>query len=106
MNDIFTASQFTHRSFEHNSSHALNFIYPSKPGISNNFDYCFLCFVYASYVLLLFVKQALSAPKVFMFEEDEILVLEFGEILPHGVGVLELGFNGVLNDKMKGFYRR
>jgi len=41
-----------------------------------------------------------------LFEEDEILVLEFGEILPHGVGVLKLGFNGVLNDKMKGFYRR
>lgn len=52
------------------------------------------------------MKQALAAPKVALFEEDEILVLDFGEILPHGVGVLELGFNGVLNDKMKGFYKR
>jgi puromycin-sensitive aminopeptidase len=51
-------------------------------------------------------SKALAAPKVVLFEEDEILVLEFGEILPHGVGVLKLGFNGVLNDKMKGFYRR
>ncbi|XP_010432617.1 PREDICTED: aminopeptidase M1-like [Camelina sativa] len=50
-------------------------------------------------------SKALAAPKVVLFEEDEILVLEFTDILPHGVGVLELGFNGVLNDKMKGFYR-
>lgn len=55
---------------------------------------------------MLFVKQALAAPKVVLFEGDEILVLEFSEILPHGVGVLKLGFNGELNDKMKGFYRR
>lgn len=55
---------------------------------------------------VLFVMQALAAPQVSLFDEDEILVLEFGENLPHGVGVLKLEFTGVLNDKMKGFYRR
>ncbi|CAF2240874.1 unnamed protein product [Brassica napus] len=50
-------------------------------------------------------SKALAAPKVALFEEDEILVLEFAEILPHGVGVLQLGFSGILNDKLKGFYK-
>ncbi|KAL0679773.1 hypothetical protein Bca4012_007754 [Brassica carinata] len=50
-------------------------------------------------------SKALAAPKVVLFEEDEILVLEFTEILPHGVGVLQLGFSGILNDKLKGFYK-
>ncbi|KAL5559485.1 hypothetical protein UlMin_035696 [Ulmus minor] len=40
-----------------------------------------------------------------IFEEDEILVLEFAEALPIGVGLLAVGFEGVLNDNMKGFYR-
>ncbi|CAB4266557.1 unnamed protein product [Prunus armeniaca] len=39
------------------------------------------------------------------FEEDGILVLEFGETLPIGSGVLGIRFEGILNDKMKGFYR-
>ncbi|PQM38353.1 aminopeptidase M1-like isoform X2 [Prunus yedoensis var. nudiflora] len=43
--------------------------------------------------------------KVETFEEDGILVLEFGETLPFGPGVLGIGFEGILNDKMKGFYR-
>ncbi|ONI33985.1 hypothetical protein PRUPE_1G457200 [Prunus persica] len=43
--------------------------------------------------------------KVETFEEDGILVLEFGETLPIGSGVLGIGFEGILNDKMKGFYR-
>ncbi|WKA08836.1 hypothetical protein VitviT2T_026521 [Vitis vinifera] len=37
--------------------------------------------------------------------QDEILVLEFSEVLPLEVGVLAIGFEGTLNDKMKGFYR-
>lgn len=41
-----------------------------------------------------------------LVEADEILVLEFAETLPTGMGVLAIGFEGVLNDKMKGFYRR
>lgn len=44
--------------------------------------------------------------KVELVEADEILVLEFAEALPIGVGVLAIQFDGVLNDKMKGFYRR
>ena len=51
-------------------------------------------------------KQALAAPKLSLFEEDEILVLEFAENLPHGVGVLQMAFDGILSDKMKGFYKR
>ncbi|XP_022732460.1 aminopeptidase M1-like isoform X2 [Durio zibethinus] len=52
-----------------------------------------------------------NSPKVFealkleLVEEDEILVLDFAETLPLGLGVLAIGFEGVLNDKMKGFYR-
>ncbi|CAI9784920.1 unnamed protein product [Fraxinus pennsylvanica] len=40
-----------------------------------------------------------------MCEKDEIIVLEFEENLPLGVGVLSMDFEGTLNDKMKGFYR-
>ena len=58
------------------------------------------------YYYYFLVKQALAAPKVVLFEEDEILVLEFTEILPHGVGVLQMAFDGILSDKMKGFYKR
>ncbi|XP_044464976.1 aminopeptidase M1 [Mangifera indica] len=43
--------------------------------------------------------------KVELVEGDEILVLEFSENLPAGMGVLAIGFEGVLNEKMKGFYR-
>ncbi|KAK4757868.1 hypothetical protein SAY87_019169 [Trapa incisa] len=50
-------------------------------------------------------SQVFEPCKVDMIEEDEILVLEFGQILPIGLGVLAIGFEGTLNDKMKGFYR-
>lgn len=33
-------------------------------------------------------------------------MLEFSETLPKVMGVLTIGFEGVLNDKMKGFYIR
>lgn len=52
-----------------------------------------------------FIK-VLEAKEVELFEDDEIMVVEFGESLPVGVGVLCISFNGTLNDKMKGFYRR
>lgn len=51
-------------------------------------------------------KQALEPTKVELVEADEILVLEFAETLLPGIGVLAIRFEGVLNDKMKGFYRR
>lgn len=38
-------------------------------------------------------------------EKDEILVLRFKDALPHGEGVLQMGYEGTLNDRMKGFYR-
>ncbi|XP_010049218.2 aminopeptidase M1 [Eucalyptus grandis] len=43
--------------------------------------------------------------KVDLVGEDEILVLEFPETLPTGIGVLAIDFDGILNDEMKGFYR-
>lgn len=52
------------------------------------------------------MKQVFEASKVGMVEADQILVLDFTETLPEGMGVLAIGFNGVLNDKMKGFYQR
>ena len=44
--------------------------------------------------------------EVELFEEDKILVVEFANNLPLGVGVLCISYEGTLNDKMKGFYRR
>ncbi|CAL9102193.1 unnamed protein product [Musa textilis] len=43
--------------------------------------------------------------EVVLVEDDQILVLRFDEFLPRGSGVLGIGFRGMLNDKMKGFYR-
>ena len=48
----------------------------------------------------------LEPSKIDLVEADEILVLGFAETLPIGIGVLRIGFEGTLNDKMKGFYRR
>ncbi|PKI72070.1 hypothetical protein CRG98_007527 [Punica granatum] len=50
-------------------------------------------------------SQVFEPCKVDLVEEDEILVLEFRQKLPIGFGVLVIGFEGTLNDKMKGFYR-
>ncbi|KAE8100058.1 hypothetical protein FH972_017987 [Carpinus fangiana] len=51
-------------------------------------------------------SKVLEPSKIDLVEADEILVLEFAETLPIGIGVLRIGFEGTLNDKMKGFYRR
>lgn len=50
-------------------------------------------------------SKGFQAVEVELLEEDEILVLEFAESLPLGVGVLSMSFQGTLNDQMKGFYR-
>ncbi len=50
--------------------------------------------------------QGLAPTEVSLFEDDEILVLEFDGELPLGEGVLAMDFNGTLNDQMRGFYRR
>uniref|UniRef100_A0A0E0M0C9 Aminopeptidase n=1 Tax=Oryza punctata TaxID=4537 RepID=A0A0E0M0C9_ORYPU len=49
--------------------------------------------------------QGVAPAEVSLFEEDEILVLEFDGELPLGEGVLAMSFNGTLNDQMRGFYR-
>ncbi|KAL8208795.1 hypothetical protein R6Q57_008207 [Mikania cordata] len=51
------------------------------------------------------VSKVFEALDVELLIEDEVLVLEFAESLPIGVGVLSLSFEGTLNDQMKGFYR-
>ncbi|XP_062097259.1 aminopeptidase M1-like isoform X2 [Humulus lupulus] len=50
-------------------------------------------------------SKVFQPSSVEIFEADEILVVEFAETLPIGVGVLAIVFEGILNDKMKGFYR-
>ncbi|XP_049361038.1 aminopeptidase M1 [Solanum verrucosum] len=50
-------------------------------------------------------NKVFEALEVGLIEEDEILVVEFGESLPVGLGVLSMAFEGTLNDRMKGFYR-
>ena len=48
----------------------------------------------------------LKALYVDVVEEDEILVLDFADTLPIGIGLLTIDFKGILNSKMKGFYTR
>ncbi|KAK4580843.1 hypothetical protein RGQ29_024479 [Quercus rubra] len=48
--------------------------------------------------------SVLKPLKVDVVEEDEILVLNFANTLPIGLGLLTIHFQGSLNDKMKGFY--
>ncbi|KAF3446074.1 hypothetical protein FNV43_RR11253 [Rhamnella rubrinervis] len=50
-------------------------------------------------------SKVFQPSKVEIFKEDDILVLEFSVTLPIGLGVLAMEFDGILNDKMKGFYR-
>jgi len=50
--------------------------------------------------------QVIKPSRVELFENDEILVLEFPQEIPVGLGVLTIRFEGILNDRMKGFYRR
>ncbi|XP_057851747.2 aminopeptidase M1 [Cryptomeria japonica] len=50
-------------------------------------------------------KKVLFPYNVGLSANDEILVLEFEEALPHGEAILGIEFQGTLNDHMKGFYR-
>ncbi|XP_058786017.1 aminopeptidase M1-like [Vicia villosa] len=50
-------------------------------------------------------SKVFKPSKVELFEDDEILVLEFSEEIPIGLGLLSIQFDGILNDRMKGFYR-
>ena len=38
-------------------------------------------------------------------DEDETIILSFAENLPLGKGQVLLNFTGILNDKLRGFYR-
>nr|POE85691.1 aminopeptidase m1 [Quercus suber] len=49
-------------------------------------------------------NQVLKPLYVDVVEEDEILVLDFSDTLPIGIGLLTIAFKGTLNDKIKGFY--
>eukprot|EP00252_Welwitschia_mirabilis_P026272 TRINITY_DN853_c0_g2_i2.p1 TRINITY_DN853_c0_g2~~TRINITY_DN853_c0_g2_i2.p1 ORF type:complete len:876 (-),score=167.86 TRINITY_DN853_c0_g2_i2:460-3087(-) len=51
------------------------------------------------------VPKAAKPSQVTVDPDDEILVLEFAEILPVGEATLAIHFQGTLNDQMKGFYR-
>lgn len=46
-----------------------------------------------------------SPKKVDEKPEDELITLEFEEVISPGEADLEIEFSGELNDKMKGFYR-
>ncbi|KAK7311962.1 hypothetical protein RJT34_10461 [Clitoria ternatea] len=58
-----------------------------------------------SFTILDTPTKVLKPSRVELFADDEILVLEFQEKIPVGLGVLAIQFEGILNDKMKGFYR-
>ena len=51
-------------------------------------------------------SQALAPTEVVFFKDDGVLVLGFAKQLPLGEGLLKMDFNGILNDQMRGFYRR
>ncbi|KAL3851044.1 hypothetical protein ACJIZ3_012926 [Penstemon smallii] len=50
-------------------------------------------------------NKVAEAVEVELSEHDEIVVIEFKESLPIGVGFLSMEFEGTLTDRMKGFYR-
>ncbi|KAL0904018.1 hypothetical protein M5K25_026087 [Dendrobium thyrsiflorum] len=50
-------------------------------------------------------SEKLYPTEITTVEIDELLVLLFSDVLPHGEGSLWIGFDGILNDRMKGFYR-
>ncbi|KAH7681919.1 Peptidase M1 alanine aminopeptidase/leukotriene A4 hydrolase protein [Dioscorea alata] len=52
-----------------------------------------------------YFDKELRPSEIVLVKEDEILVLKFDEVLPIGTGVLAIGFEGTLTDRMKGFYR-
>ncbi|XP_003578027.2 aminopeptidase M1-C isoform X1 [Brachypodium distachyon] len=49
--------------------------------------------------------QSLAPTEVVFFKDDDVLVFGFSKQLPLGEGVLQMDYNGTLNDQMRGFYR-
>ena len=50
-------------------------------------------------------SKVIKPSRVKLFENDEIMVLEFTEELPIGFSVLSIRSKVILNDRVKGFYR-
>src|SRR5688572_18087400 len=50
-------------------------------------------------------KTEVWAGKVTYNEKAETVRLSFPRVVPKGKGVLKITFRGILNDKMRGFYR-
>lgn len=72
----------------------------------NSYFYGLLCFFLSmmmnscSCLCILLQKHVPSVDS-----DDEILVLEFEEVLELGFGLLEIEFSGALNEHLKGLYR-
>ncbi|KAM0950190.1 putative membrane alanyl aminopeptidase [Dioscorea sansibarensis] len=80
----------------------LDVLRPSRFLVLNSLDLA----ISAGSVTYASSDQGLVPSFVVLEEDDEILVIGFDETLRSGTGVLEIGFSGVLNDHMRGFYRR
>ena len=50
-------------------------------------------------------SKKLESTKVELSEENEVATITFGEKLPVGTGKMHIVYTGILNDKLKGFYR-
>ncbi|KAJ4952677.1 hypothetical protein NE237_029509 [Protea cynaroides] len=64
-----------------------------------NIDHGSICFKSRS------LSKEFLPLEIEMVEQDEIMVLEFDDVLPIGEGILRIGFDGTLNENMKGLYR-
>jgi len=50
-------------------------------------------------------SKKVESTKVDLCEESEVATITFGEKLPVGTGKMHIVYTGILNDKLKGFYR-
>ena len=58
-----------------------------------------------SAVTLQLGNRLLTTTKIDLDEELETATFSFGEMIPAGIGKLNIEFSGVLNDQLRGFYR-
>ena len=49
--------------------------------------------------------KKVESAKVELSEENEVAIITFGELLAVGQGKITVVYTGILNDKLKGFYR-
>lgn len=57
------------------------------------------------HVDFLFIAYTCAEKDIVYDKEQETVIFNFPNTLPHGLAQLSLKFTGELNDKMKGFYR-